>query len=122
MLMMVMLVMMIFMVVVMMLMRMTMAMASAVAVFVFDFFVMMMFDIFHNAFFPVNTPHRLLRCFSGAKVRNTCRNRVANTVFSPHLQPGCSSLVEEKDYFPTFSRQVNRKPTLMGMDTSLELS
>ena len=61
MLMMVMLVMMIFMVVVMMLVTMTMVMASAVAVFVFDFFVMMMFDIFHNAtFFPLT--HRIVYC------------------------------------------------------------
>jgi hypothetical protein len=50
-----MLVMMMFMIVLMMmLVRMTMTMTSAMAMFVFNFFVMMMFDIFHNAtFFPL---------------------------------------------------------------------
>ena len=60
MLVMVMFVVMIFMVVLMVvLVRMTMTMASAVAMFVFNFFVMMMFDIFHNAtFFPLT--HRIV--------------------------------------------------------------
>jgi len=94
MLMMVMLVMMIFMVVVMMLMRMTMAMASAVAVFVFDFFVMMMFDIFHNATFFSPLIHRLVIAviFGGKSTEYMsqpgCKHGLFTT-FATRLQQSC---------------------------------
>lgn len=78
MLMMVMFVVMIFMVVLMMmLVRMTMTLASAVTMFVFNFFVMMMFDIFHNTtFFPVNTPHRYRGYFRGQKWEILCATQL----------------------------------------------
>jgi len=86
MLMMVMIVVMIFMMVIV---RMTMAMAFAVTVAVFDFFVMMMFDIFHNAtFFPLI--HRLvIAVIFGGKSGKFFAQPSCKRDPTPSLQPSC---------------------------------